>query len=463
VFTAFCPNIGRIEKSTRQILPDESIPWNAFPKSCRIRLEDVKKRRNFPRFLPITHVKGIVDDAEYSSSNDSSGWRKRLLLLAASKRGPLSLFRAPFSILLQHGERIRHRCSLRFFSQIIRFASIFQFFSIPSSSAPDASPIGQRATNENRRTFIDAQALQILIAGFPHRPDYSPLMMKGITSLAEQLNEGDKDLCSLRGLIVAAASLRAHVEKSIGQTTPPEFFVLRSEAPAPCFDFMMTPINRRFRCFADEARHLLDSRGALRGAHHALKRTRRIASGETVELTGIRGRVSDGTLDWTHPDVRSAEQIIDHCEPLYRHVLNRGSSPETSLGLIAEIHWWIANAQPLCRGTASISDAIAKTLMIHAGLPVPRWREGLAPDIKAFHLDLEEYVALYPHFFERNPLAHGRTCPRLSVNTHSTPPLPVSQAANISSEFFTSRISPLHALPWSLHASFSAYVGLRCV
>lgn len=67
---------------------------------------------------------------------------------------------------------------------------------------------------------------------------------------------------------------------------------------------------------------------------------------------------------------------------------------------IAEIHYLLANIMPYRRGSAGIADAMTRALCKSLGIDLPPLRKGVALDLEAFHLNLDEYIDKWDSFFD---------------------------------------------------------------
>ena len=67
---------------------------------------------------------------------------------------------------------------------------------------------------------------------------------------------------------------------------------------------------------------------------------------------------------------------------------------------IAEIHYLLANIMPYRRGSAGIADAMTRALCKSLGIDLPPLKKGVALDLEAFHLNLDEYIDKWDSFFD---------------------------------------------------------------
>lgn len=67
---------------------------------------------------------------------------------------------------------------------------------------------------------------------------------------------------------------------------------------------------------------------------------------------------------------------------------------------IAEIHYLMTNIMPYRRGSAGIADTMTRSLCKSLGIDLPPLKKGVALDLEAFHLNLDEYIKQWDSFFE---------------------------------------------------------------
>lgn len=121
--------------------------------------------------------------------------------------------------------------------------------------------------------------------------------------------------------------------------------------------------------------------------------------GERVELTGWNKE------EWLHTRPELIPRILAHAESIFQRAKDPQRSPAETTRAIAELHWWLAHAMPYERGSAGVSDMLAKSLFELRGMEVAPWRRGGSPDLRAMLNSLPAYVDLYPKLFEQPPRA----------------------------------------------------------
>lgn len=119
--------------------------------------------------------------------------------------------------------------------------------------------------------------------------------------------------------------------------------------------------------------------------------------GERVELTGWNKEA------WLHTRPELIPRILAHAESVFARATDPQASPAETTKAIAELHWWLAHAMPYERGSAGISDMVAKSLFELREMEVAPWRRGGAPDLRAMINSLPVFVDLYPRLFEQPP------------------------------------------------------------
>ena len=74
-------------------------------------------------------------------------------------------------------------------------------------------------------------------------------------------------------------------------------------------------------------------------------------------------------------------------------------SKEALIEAVAELHWWGAHMTPFNRGSAAVTDILAKALLRRGGVKPGKWRKGVGADLEAMLLEREEFIRRYPAFF----------------------------------------------------------------
>lgn len=107
-----------------------------------------------------------------------------------------------------------------------------------------------------------------------------------------------------------------------------------------------------------------------------------------------------GAGKWRHPNAEVIAPVMTHVEKLFQRTMRKRIAPQDLIKLVAEMHWWVAHIMPLRRGTAASMDAFTKAVFYAHGIVPGKWKVGIAPDILAFGLSLEEFVSVYALLFE---------------------------------------------------------------
>ncbi|RXJ65863.1 hypothetical protein CRV08_14040 [Halarcobacter ebronensis] len=91
-------------------------------------------------------------------------------------------------------------------------------------------------------------------------------------------------------------------------------------------------------------------------------------------------------------------------EMLYQYAINYKIENQNDLdklvGIVAQIHWWLSHSMPYLRGSAAISDMFTKIIFQYHNIFTPFWKAGIASDLEAFCMPLEEYIKNYQNLFE---------------------------------------------------------------
>jgi hypothetical protein len=188
------------------------------------------------------------------------------------------------------------------------------------------------------------------------------------------------------------ASGRRRVADELGDTSADSYAQTR-----PVGTFSETPIDGFYSAFSEEAAEYLGPTAMARGDRVRIPGTDRL-----VQLTGVLGSREGGVFTgrWIHMDPRDVPPVLEYVDTLYQRARSSSTSREETIRLVAEMHWWMAHAMPYRRGSAAVTDASLRALLHSRGIEVGRWRPGISPDIRAFHRDLQSFVAEYPSLFE---------------------------------------------------------------
>ena len=110
---------------------------------------------------------------------------------------------------------------------------------------------------------------------------------------------------------------------------------------------------------------------------------------------------------WRYIHPKRVEGFWPLINDLYEKVLllkdNKKLELEEALGYIAQIHWWFSQVVPYRRGSAAISDMLAKHIQDTLSISTPFWKVSVSPDFEAYCRPLQEYIKAYPGFFEERP------------------------------------------------------------
>ena len=152
-----------------------------------------------------------------------------------------------------------------------------------------------------------------------------------------------------------------------------------------------------------EQRMIYTSSHDVRGENSfvGLEVRRRIpGTDRVVELTQIREDLGTKKYQWLHPTVSDSQAMVAYAGTLYEKLATPTLPRSDVIHLVAEWHWWMAQAMPWNRGSAGIVDAATKSLLYAHGIVPGRWKPGVSPDIKAFDHTLEDFVREYRSYFD---------------------------------------------------------------
>lgn len=104
---------------------------------------------------------------------------------------------------------------------------------------------------------------------------------------------------------------------------------------------------------------------------------------------------------WKHPTSKECSILISLAEKDWDKLANDSLSFEETVNHVASMQWYLFNALPFYRGSASIVDALGKSsLMIQNHQTYP-WGTGISPDIFAFSMSREEFIENYTKLLDR--------------------------------------------------------------
>lgn len=100
-----------------------------------------------------------------------------------------------------------------------------------------------------------------------------------------------------------------------------------------------------------------------------------------------------------HTSQEHLKNSLAVCERLYFQILDSRNLEESRLK-IAELHWWMSNACPYKRGSASCAEILIAALMQYKNISLKPYVKGVFVDRMALVTSLEEFIQLYPSFRE---------------------------------------------------------------
>jgi len=92
-------------------------------------------------------------------------------------------------------------------------------------------------------------------------------------------------------------------------------------------------------------------------------------------------------------------------EKAYKKLINNPNpSKKEVVDTAATIQWLIAQETPYLRGSDSVANLLTRSLMHSYGIKLSPLKAGVSCDFEAFYKNLDDYIAIYPSLFEKNPL-----------------------------------------------------------
>lgn len=191
------------------------------------------------------------------------------------------------------------------------------------------------------------------------------------------------------------ASVDRHSNDICSALKSPTLFGLRRNytSPGNILDSHLwnTPLTDRYAAYSPRA---LAYRAAHPDPSIMLPGTSR-----RISLTRILDDQDSATLH--HTLIGDSERIVHYVDNvLYKRLLEPGLDKALVIDTVAEMHWWMAHAMPYYRGSAAITDALTKVLLMKHEIIPGKWKTGVIPDLEAFVATREEYVNRYRSFFE---------------------------------------------------------------
>ena len=132
-----------------------------------------------------------------------------------------------------------------------------------------------------------------------------------------------------------------------------------------------------------------------------------VIDGEDVPLTASifpdprrEGADQENLLGvWIHTDAKLIPKILAHVEKLRGRILSARSATdgEAVVAMLGESVWWLSHAMPYDRGSASIIEIYADSLLTAMGLP-GTLAKGV--DLLAFRMPMKAFIARFRDFIE---------------------------------------------------------------
>ncbi len=252
-------------------------------------------------------------------------------------------------------------------------------------AAQPKSPLGQGSLNSETAPFT----LQIRSPGYSADSLFREQFWKATERISARLKSDPH--FRFRSALSALAALRGQAASAMSTTDTDPFGIWRT------FDPRYSETSRMTEKYAFGQ----ETAAALIGDDYAPPpmEVRIPGQAEPVMLTHYMPK---GHLPgrWVHPPGTQTEPILRHAEHLFDRAVDRNASPSEVIRAAAEMHWWLAHAMPFQRGSAAITDALVKAIYLSHDIPFSPYRVGIQPDIAAFTLRLDDYLSVYPRFFD---------------------------------------------------------------
>ena len=252
-------------------------------------------------------------------------------------------------------------------------------------AAQPKSPLGQGSLNSETAPFT----LQIRSPGYSADSLFREQFWKATERISARLKSDPH--FRFRNALSALATLRGQAASAMSTSESDPFGIWRT------FDPRLSETSR----MTDKYAFGQELAAALMGDDYAPPPMEMRVPGhaDPVMLTHYMPK---GHLPgrWVHPPGTQIEPILRHAEHLFDRAVDRDTSPSEVIRAAAEMHWWLAHAMPFQRGSAAITDALVKAIYLSHDIPFSPYRVGIQPDIAAFTLRLDDFLSVYPRFFD---------------------------------------------------------------
>jgi len=182
-----------------------------------------------------------------------------------------------------------------------------------------------------------------------------------------------------------------------------------------------TPLSgSRYEIYFDKIRQKIDAGTAKIGFKFPslFEKTRGVfvqiigtIDGKPIHLTKIEKNERFNGFEWKHTFCNESVKVLGYVERLYDEVvaerLPRREDPEYRRSAqaltrkIIHIHWWMAHATPLLRGSAAVTDMLVRSLFVYKEIEITPWLPGAIADCEALiEGDPDQFCLTYPSLME---------------------------------------------------------------
>ena len=134
---------------------------------------------------------------------------------------------------------------------------------------------------------------------------------------------------------------------------------------------------------------------------------------DDIELTRIREIVDDKGNKITammHPKGKYGEAALKHVDTIYKNLREKYAGKKITAadmddinGMVAEMHWLIAQTMPWGRGSDCIVNAFVKSVYKSLGVETFPPAKGVSFDLEAFCTELSDYKKKYASYYSQPP------------------------------------------------------------
>lgn len=221
--------------------------------------------------------------------------------------------------------------------------------------------------------------------GFPNDPRFNQLAQEAVEGAGARVRNGE--IKNLDQLLTDLGARRAEIARTMGDRDAGNFGLRRAPDQPDSF----TPFVERY-AYAYER--------AVRAGNVTAE-----INGTTVPMTKP-GANFDGQIvpGWQHTSPAEIPGILRHAETLYARAMDPALPPEQTIATVAELQYYLSHAMPFNRGSAAVTDMVAKTIFDARGITTSPARVGVVVDIEALVTRTpQEFVANYRNFYEQPP------------------------------------------------------------